>query len=326
MQGLKSYRETLFVCFRLSERVPQNNFYRRLKETLNLSYLRKMTAKYYGTEEQKSIDTEVFFKLMLIGYIENINSGRKLNETAQMRPDMLYFPGYDIDGPLPRHSTLSRRRKLFGESVFLEFFRQMLRLCIENGMVSGRRQAVDSAFVKANASLSSPVEREMEEESMKYYKELSSDEENTGEESTGKENTHREKVRRERPGKTGTNDTCRSTTDPDARVSQKHGKVAQLNYLGQISVDTDSHVICGAMADYAYKRDSQSTSAIVGQTTENLSESGISVKEIPADTGYGSGESPGLSEKAGYLNGKDLPTFGRKTVTFAVRENACRLW
>ncbi|MDR0412667.1 MAG: transposase, partial [Dysgonamonadaceae bacterium] len=60
---------------------------------------------------------------MLIGYIENINSDRKIIETAQMRPDMLYFPGYDIDEPLPRHSTLSRTRKLFGKSVFLEFFR-----------------------------------------------------------------------------------------------------------------------------------------------------------------------------------------------------------
>jgi hypothetical protein len=51
-------------------------------------------------------DTEVFFKLMLAGYIENINSGRKIIETAQMRPDMLYFLGYDIDEPLPWHSTL----------------------------------------------------------------------------------------------------------------------------------------------------------------------------------------------------------------------------
>jgi transposase len=68
-----------------------------------------MTAKYYGTEGQKSIDTEVFFKLMPNGYIENVNSGRKIIETAQMRPDMLYFPGYDIDEPLPWHSTLTAR-------------------------------------------------------------------------------------------------------------------------------------------------------------------------------------------------------------------------
>jgi transposase len=114
VQGKKHYSEKLFVSFQLSARVPEENFYRRLKETPDLSYLCKMTSRYYGTEGQKSIDTEVFFKLMLIGYLENINSDRKIIDTAQMRLDMLYFPGYDIDEPLPWHSTLSRTRKLFG--------------------------------------------------------------------------------------------------------------------------------------------------------------------------------------------------------------------
>ena len=91
MQGIKEYREKLFLSFRLSERVPKENFYRRLKERLVLSYLRKMTSRYYGTDGQKSIDTEVFFKLMLIGYLENINSDRKIIESAQLRLDMLYF-------------------------------------------------------------------------------------------------------------------------------------------------------------------------------------------------------------------------------------------
>jgi hypothetical protein len=59
------------------------------------------------------------------------------------------------------------------------------------------------------------------------YKELSSGEENTGE-----ENIHREKVRRERPGKTGMNDTCRSTTDPDTRVSQKTWKSVSVELPG----------------------------------------------------------------------------------------------
>ena len=53
MQGKKEYQEKLFVNFRLSERVPKENFYRRLKETLDLSYLHKLTKKYYGTEGQK---------------------------------------------------------------------------------------------------------------------------------------------------------------------------------------------------------------------------------------------------------------------------------
>jgi len=155
MQGKKEYQEKLFVNFRLSERVPKENFYRRLKETLDLSYLHEMTKKYYGTEGQKSIDTEVFFKLMLIGYLENINSDRKIIEQAGMRMDMLYFLGYEIDEPLPWHSTLSRTRKLFGEEVFLELFRNILRRCEEKSMVDGKTQSIDSAFIKANASLES---------------------------------------------------------------------------------------------------------------------------------------------------------------------------
>ena len=56
MQGQKQYQEKLFVNFQLSERVPQDNFYRRLKKELDLSFLRKLTVNYYGKEGQKSID------------------------------------------------------------------------------------------------------------------------------------------------------------------------------------------------------------------------------------------------------------------------------
>ncbi|GAB6118857.1 transposase [Dysgonomonas termitidis] len=70
MLGKKHYEEKLFLVFRLSDRVPDNNFYRRLKNTLDLSFLRKKALPYYGREGQASIDPEVFFKLMLIGYIE----------------------------------------------------------------------------------------------------------------------------------------------------------------------------------------------------------------------------------------------------------------
>jgi hypothetical protein len=59
------------------------------------------------------------------------------------------------------------------------------------------------------------------------------------------------------------------------------------------------------MADYADKRDSRSTSAIVGQTIENLSESGINVKEVLADTGYSSGESLGYLEKQDIIQKED---------------------
>ena len=78
MQGKKHYTEKLFASFQLSERVPSNNFYRKLKQELDLNFLYKATQVYYGNEGQKSIDPVVFFKLILVGYLENLNSDRKI--------------------------------------------------------------------------------------------------------------------------------------------------------------------------------------------------------------------------------------------------------
>ena len=73
MQGKKDYQEKLFANFQLSERVPANNFYRRLSEELDLRFLYKLTKSYYGDSGQKSIDPVVFYKLCLVGYLENIS-------------------------------------------------------------------------------------------------------------------------------------------------------------------------------------------------------------------------------------------------------------
>ena len=304
MQGIKDYQEKLFLNFRLSEHVPKENFYRRLKDTLDLSYLRGLTKIYYGSEGQKSIDTEVFFKLMLIGYLENINSDRQIIEIAKMRMDMLYFLGYNLDESLPWHSTLSRTRKLFGEEVFLELFRNILRLCIDKGMVSGKTQAVDSAFIKANASMESLVERELIQQSKQFLTELTENEDNSSE---------RKKKYSER---------FVSTTDPDARVRKKPNKPQSLNHLGIISVDTENHVICGAVVDFADKVDSDTTGKIVGQAVENLQQIGLEVEEVLADTGYSSGASYKVLEKkniiayiptiSGYKPKKDGFTYSEK--------------
>lgn len=296
MQGKKNYQEKLFLNFQLSDRVPKDNFYRRLKELLDLSFVRKKTIQYYGTEGQKSIDPEFFFKLMLIGYIENLNSDRKIIENASMRMDMLFFIGYDIDEELPWHSTLSRTRKLYGEDLFLSVFRKVLSLCIEKGMVNGRRQAIDSAYVKANASMESIVRKEMLNSSQHYLDELS---ENAEEDNSLPK-------RKKKP--TMSNKDWTSPSDPDSRISKKKHKPLQLNYNAQISVDTDSHVICGAMADFADKRDAQSLPDIVEQVTDSLAKEGIPVREVLADTNYSSGDALRYLEQKNI--GGFIPSFG----------------
>ncbi|MFN4763644.1 transposase [Gillisia sp. Q332] len=155
MQGKKDYQEKLFTSFRLSDRVPKENFYRRLKEALDLDFLYPLTQKFYGESGQKSIDLVVYFKICLVGYLENITSDHGEMDHCAMRLDILYFLGYDVDEELPWHSTISRTRKLFTDDVFEQVFTRIFKLCVEAGLVSGHTQAIDSAPVKANASMDS---------------------------------------------------------------------------------------------------------------------------------------------------------------------------
>jgi transposase len=277
MQGKKSYQEKLFTNFQLSDRVPVDNFYRRLKDVLDLQWVYKATSKYYGKEGQASIDPVVFFKLILIGYLEDQASDRRIINSVSMRLDMLYFIGYDIDEPLPWHSTLSRTRQLYGEEVFRQLFRQVLKQCIEKGMVAGRRQAVDSVFVKANASIDSMLEKEVLADGDVYTASLK--------EAEQKENSNVDDA----GAGIRTNKTHYSKTDPDARLSTKPGKPTRLNYLAQVSVDTGGHVITNIEAHHADKRDSECLGSVVTNMLQNLLPEGLIVEELLADANYSSG-------------------------------------
>jgi transposase len=172
MQGHKEYTPKMIYQLHLQELVPKDNFYRQLDAVLDLHFLFNATKAYYGDEGQESIDPVVFFKICLVGYLNNINSDRKLIEYCSNCLDIRLFIRYDLDEPLPWHSTISRTRQLYGEEVFLELFRKVLRICVRKGMVRGKRQAVDSASIKANASMDSLVEKDMVEDAELYADEL----------------------------------------------------------------------------------------------------------------------------------------------------------
>ena len=323
MQGNKVYQEKLFSTFQLSQRVPKENFYRQLKDVLNLSFLYKLTKEYYGTCGQKSIDPVVFYKLCLVGYLENIISDRQIIEHCSMRLDILYFLGFDIDEELPWHSTLSRTRQLFPEELFEKVFEQVLTMCIEKGMVAGHTQAMDSAPVKANASMDSlelKVPEEKLEEYLRKARYLSSPDRKAKEnKATEKEKTITASDRElqeiksrnrnwqqnqdQRPGagnkgaKYTSNKTHYSPTDPDARISVKPGKARKLNYHGNISVDTSHHVITDIKAYHADIKDSQYLQDTTKRLKRRLLKEGLLWRNILADAGFSSGENYDFLER-----------------------------
>jgi transposase len=328
MQGKKDYQEKLFTNFQLSDRIPRENFYRRLKEALDLGFLYKLTKGYYGDCGQKSIDPVVFYKLCLVGYLENIISDRKLVDHCNMRLDIMYFIGYDIDEQLPWHSTISRTRQLFPEDVFEEVFTKVLKMCIDLGMVSGHTQVIDSAPVKANASMDS-LELKVPQEDLddhlrkirymssmdrkakhnkadNHQQSLSANDQELKE--LKARNKKWQKDQDERPGakakgaKYTSNKTHYSPTDPDAKISVKPGKARKLNYLSQLSVDVSNHVITDIGAHFAHKKDNQYLQEIVKRLKIRLSKEGLILRNIVADTGYSSGENYAFLEDKNLLS------------------------
>jgi len=325
MQGRKEITPKMLYQVHIGDLVPQDNFYRILDRELKLGYLYKATRHYYGGEGQESIDPVVFFKICLVGYLNNISSDRRAIEYCSDSLAIRLYLKYDIDEKLPWHSTVSRTRQLYGKEVFRSLFKEVLRLCVAKGMVSGRRQAMDSALIKANASMGSLLEKEVLEDADKYVEELAQNSEQEVKPSVTAEKKKQIEARqssqakrtKDIPGadsehaKLLSNATHYSPTDPDSRISTKPGKSRNLNYFGQLSVDTSHHVITGACADFADKRDSQCLEKLCEQTLENLRENELKLDELLADTGYSSGLALEYLEQQG-INAW-IPNFGQFT-------------
>jgi transposase len=143
----------------LEDLVPVDNFYRRLQEKLNLSFVRELVEDRYAASGRPSIDPEVFFRLQLVMFYEGIRSERELMRVVSDRLSVRWYIGYDLHEPLPDHSSLTRIRDRFGLSVFREFFERIVQLCVEACLVWGEELYFDATKVDANASLASIAPR-----------------------------------------------------------------------------------------------------------------------------------------------------------------------
>ncbi len=333
MQGRKNYTEKLFLSFQLSDRVPKDNLYKRLREALDLSFLYRDTKELYGRTGNPSIDPVVFFKLLITGYLENITSDRKLVEHCGMRMDVLYFLGYDLDEELPWHSTISRTRQLYPASLFGKLFNKVFAMCVDSGMVSGRTQAVDSAPIKANASMESVVPKVPATPMDTHLKKVS--EENRGtakkdgttvspahitapEHELKRVEKHHRNLQESpvrlagashRKARLLSNKTHYNPHDPDARISVKPGKARKLNYRCSMAVDTAHGVISHIQADFADGRDSQYLTDISLKVQDRLRKNELIMTDLLADAGYSNGANYDFLEQRKVTGW--IPVFGK---------------
>jgi transposase len=139
--------------------VPHDHFYRHEERTLDLSFVREFVHETYAHGGRPSVDPIVFFKLQLVMFFENIRSERLLMRHAADRLSVRWYLGYDLNEPLPDHSTLSKIRTRYGLEVFRRFFDRIVEQCQQAKLVWGRELYFDSTQVNANADLDSLAPR-----------------------------------------------------------------------------------------------------------------------------------------------------------------------
>src|SRR6266576_2032231 len=159
MMGSKARIFTPITAISLEELVPANHFYRHLDRVVDLSFVRDLVKETYAERGRPSIDPVVFFKLQLVMFFDGIRSERHLMQLAADRLSVRWFVGYNLDEPLPDHSSLTRIRERYGVELFQRFFEAIVDQCQQAGLVWGKELYVDATKVEANAAMDSVTPR-----------------------------------------------------------------------------------------------------------------------------------------------------------------------
>lgn len=172
--------------------------------------------------------------MALLGSLYGITSERKLAQECRLNLAFMWFWGYDLDETPPDHSILSKARVRLGREVYEQFFRHVVQVCQDRGLVQGEKVFIDATIIQANASLDFLVERGVghqlqttpEEYLDEVWRENRSGEVESLEEDNNfdSDGSAREKSCREpRPKDRQTNKRWTSRTDPDASLITRKG-------------------------------------------------------------------------------------------------------
>jgi transposase len=276
MMGNHARSEALFYYFRLEDQVPEDHLLRLIDKHISFEFVRQQLKDSYSETGRPSIDPELLLRILLIGYLYGITSERKLVEELRMHLAWRWFTGLSFDQEIPHHSTFSKNRHgRFQESkLFEQLFEQIVRQCMEVGLVKGKELSVDGSLVEANAAKESRIPRarlveaaQVHHSVRQYLVELE------------QQNPIEEPVHQQEQV---------STTDPDSTYITKGGTPARLGYYDNYLIDNHSCVIVGVQATAA--RMSQETVAAQDMITRFAHWQGREPDSVAADSTYGNGE------------------------------------
>jgi len=274
------------VVTTLEALMPQEHFLRDLAKVVDFSFIYEKVEHLYSQFGRPAIDPVQLIKMLLLGFLYGIDSERRIEREIQVNIAYRWFLGLDLDSQVPDHSTISqtRRRKFHNSNIFEEIFAEIVKKCIETGLVDGSLILTDSTHVKANAGFSRSEPVIVKVEPSEYLKKLDllCEEEDYKVRAEAIANGMKKKGYRADTA-TKTKTVTKSITDPDSGMLNRATKPKGFHYLSHQSVDgkigiiTDVHVTPANVNDYE---------PYVSRIKYQKEKLGLPIQEVGLDKGY----------------------------------------
>jgi transposase len=248
-------------------RVQASRFYDKLDETLQaLDFAAKvhaLCAPLYSSGEKgrPPIDPVVYFKMLMVGFLEDLPSERAIAARCGDSLMIRRFLGYDLDEDTPHHSSFTVIRQRLSKEIYQAVFDIILEGLRAHGLLRGRHLGIDSSVMEANASLRALQNRNTGEAYWDYVRRLAAE--------AGVDPEDVSAVRRfdkRRPGRKTSNQEWVNPYDSDAKVAKAKDGATDMLYKPENVVDLDTGAILGAEVRRADEAD-----------TEGLAERAMSV-------------------------------------------------
>lgn len=276
-------------------------FYQRLNALLDEegfdAFVEKKCGRYYAPAMGRpSVCPGIYFRLLLVGYFEGIDSERGIAWRAADSLALRRFLRIGLDEAVPDHSTISRTRRLIDADTHREVFQWVLERVASHGLLKGQTVGVDATTLEANAALRSIVRRDTGERYEEFLMGLAK--------ASGIKTPTREdlaRLDRKRKNKSS-NRHWKSPSDPDARITKMKDGTTHLAHKAEHAVDLETGAVVAVTLQGADQGDTTTLGVTVAEAGEQIAmvlahpEAGEQVNpqglaEVIADKGYHSNAS-----------------------------------
>jgi len=253
-----------------------------------------------------------YFRLLLVGYFEGLDSERGIAWRAADSLAVRSFVGLGLDTAAPDHSTISRTRRLIALESHRAVFTWVQERLAAAGLLTGRTVAVDATTLEANAAMRSIVRRDTGETYQAFLTRLAA-------ESGIKTPTREALARLDRRRKKRTSNTdWHNPSDPDAKITKMKDGRTHLAHKAEHAIDLDSGAMVAVTVHGAHIGDTTSLGDTVMAAIEQLAAAAdVALTELVADKGYHSNQTMSDLRALGVRSYVAEPDRGRRQWTNA---------